>query len=336
MVEVSVIVPAYNAGHSLLRALRSVSSQSLRNIEILVVDDASQDQTHEIARSAVSTDPRVRVIRRPTNGGPSAARNTGIDVARGTWIALLDADDLYMPERLAILTDAARSADCDLLADNITLRSAESGRCLGLAIPPVLANQRRLLTSADFARNDRPFPGGFSQLGYVMPLIRREFLDSHNIRYDTDIWCAEDFVFYMRCLLAGARMMLLPEAYYEYTLLPDSISRAEANLTRNFEHLERGNARVIAEARQRGNRSTFVQLKRRGKNIAFLRAYYGYKHAARRCQWSEALVHLLKMPLAPIELAQLLRLHVHRRISRANGAGQLTECSDQMRKEACS
>jgi len=315
MVEVSVIVPAYNAGQLLPRALRSVCDQRLRDIEIVVVDDASQDQTPEIAQSIASADPRVRVIRRATNGGPSAARNTGLDVARGTWIALLDADDLYLPQRLTVLTEAARSADCDLLADNIVLRCPESGRSLGLALPPALANSGRRLTAAEFVRCDRPFPGGFQQFGYLMPLIRRAFLDDYNIRYDTDIWLAEDFVLYTRCLLAGARMMLLPDAYYQYTLSGDSISRADANLARNHEHLEIGNARVLALARNQGDRAAIAQLKRRGRNIAFLRAYYGYKQAARCRRWPEALAQLIRMPAAPVELTRLLKLYAGRRVS---------------------
>jgi glycosyltransferase involved in cell wall biosynthesis len=336
MVEVSVIIPAYNGGRSLSPTLSSVCNQWLRDLEILVVDDASQDQTHEIARSMSTRDRRVRVIRRATNGGPSAARNTGLDAAKGRWIALLDADDLYLPQRLTVLTDAARSADCDLLADNIMLRCPESGRSLGLAIPPALAASHRLLTAAEFVRRDRPFPGGFQQFGYLMPLIRRAFLDSHNIRYDTDIWCAEDFVLYMRCLLAGARMMLLPQAYYQYTLSYASISRAETNLARNREHLRIGNARILAQARRQGDRAAYVQLKRRGRNIAFLRAFYGYKHAAQCGRWAEALAHLLRMLLAPVELAQLLRLHLDRRMSTAEGAEHLAECTDPMGKEAAS
>jgi GT2 family glycosyltransferase len=330
MVEVSVIVPAYNAGHSLLRALRSVCDQWLRDIEILVVDDASQDQTYEIARSISHADPRVRVIRRATNGGPSAARNTALDVARGTWIALLDADDLYLPQRLTVLTDAARSADCDLMADNIMLRCPESGRSLGLAIPPSLANSRRCLTAAEFVRSDRPFPGGFQKFGYLMPLIRRAFLDEHKIRYDTDIWLAEDFVLYVRCLLAGATMMLLPDAYYHYTLSENSVSRTDANLARNHEHLAIGNARMLALARNQGDRATITQLTRRGRNIAFLRAHYGYKQAARRRQWPEAFAHLVSIPLAPIELTCLLGLSSARRIARLHGIWRLIKCSDRI------
>jgi glycosyltransferase involved in cell wall biosynthesis len=325
-----VIVPAYNAARSLPTALASARDQSLRDIEILVVDDASRDRTHEIARSIASTDPRVRVIRRTTNGGPSAARNTGLQAAKGTWIAFLDADDEYLPERLA-----ARAADCDLIADNIILRCPQSGRRLGLAINPAMAHSPRPLTPAEFVRNDRPFPGDFRQLGYVMCMIRRSFLEKHSIRYDPDIWCAEDFVFYMQCLFAGARIILLPDGYYQYTLSPESISRDEANLLRNYQHLALGNLRILTAARQRGDRAAVMQLRRRGRNIAFLRAFYGYRRAVQRRRWAEALAHLVQMPLAPVEFASLLRLYVARRISWGNELRQgLTGRPDRIEEQS--
>jgi glycosyltransferase involved in cell wall biosynthesis len=317
MVEVSVIIPAYNAARSLPSTLGSVCNQTLRDIEILVVDDASQDHTHEVASSVASADPRVRVIRRATNGGPAPARNSGLEAARGRWVALLDADDFYLPQRLAVLTDAARSADCDAVADNIMLRSPETGDCLGLAIPPHVVKSPCVLTAAEFARNDRPFPGGFGQFGYLKPLIRRAFLEQHKIRYDADLWVAEDFVFYMRCLLAGSRMLLLPDAYYQYVLSRDSITRSDDHVARNYELLAIGNARILAQAQQRRNRATLAQIKRRRRNIAFLRSYRDYKGAVQCRRWGEALAHLMRLPLAPVEFAWLVKLYVERRLSRA-------------------
>jgi glycosyltransferase involved in cell wall biosynthesis len=317
MVEVSVIVPAYNAARSLPRTLASVCNQTLRDIEIIVVDDASQDDTHKVALSIACADSRVRVIRRTTNGGPAPARNSGVEAAKGRWIALLDADDLYLPQRLAVLTDAARSAECEAVADNIMLRCPETGRCLGVAIPPHVVNSPRLLTASEFARNDRPFPGGFGQFGYLKPLIRRAFLEQHKIRYDADLWVAEDFVFYMRCMLAGSRMLLLPDAYYQYVLSRDSITRSDAHVARNYELLSLGNARILAQAQQRRNRATLAQIKRRRRNIAFLRSYRAYKGAAQRRRWGEAVAHLIRMPLAPVELTWLVRLYLERRLSRA-------------------
>lgn len=97
---VSVVIPAYNAETWLPLTLESACRQTLREIEILVVDDDSSDRTAEIAREYSARDPRVRLIQRK-NGGVGAARNSGIAEARGKYVAPLDADDLWSPDKLA-------------------------------------------------------------------------------------------------------------------------------------------------------------------------------------------------------------------------------------------
>jgi glycosyltransferase involved in cell wall biosynthesis len=94
---VSVVIPAYNAERTIGVTLASVLGQTVSDIEVIVVDDGSTDGT---ARAASSLgDPRVRVVHQP-NAGHAAARNTGIADARGTYVALIDADDLWLPEKL--------------------------------------------------------------------------------------------------------------------------------------------------------------------------------------------------------------------------------------------
>lgn len=94
-ITISVIIPAYNAAHFLQRSLGSVFAQTLPPHEVIVVDDGSTDATAQIAEQL-----GAKVISRP-NGGLGAARNTGIQHASGEWIALLDADDSWAPEKLA-------------------------------------------------------------------------------------------------------------------------------------------------------------------------------------------------------------------------------------------
>jgi glycosyltransferase involved in cell wall biosynthesis len=94
---VSVIVPAYNAARTLATTLQSVLEQTVSDFEIVVVDDGSSDGTAEVARSVV--DHRIRVVTQE-NGGAAAARNNGIDHACGTWVAFLDADDVWVPNKL--------------------------------------------------------------------------------------------------------------------------------------------------------------------------------------------------------------------------------------------
>jgi glycosyltransferase involved in cell wall biosynthesis len=94
---VSVVVPAYNAERTVAQAIQSVLGQTMQDLELLVVDDGSVDATAVIVGK--QSDPRVRLISRE-NGGVAAARNTGIAEARGEWVAFLDADDVWLQDKL--------------------------------------------------------------------------------------------------------------------------------------------------------------------------------------------------------------------------------------------
>jgi glycosyltransferase involved in cell wall biosynthesis len=94
---VSVVIPAYNAEQFIAEAIQSVLDQTHEVTEIIVVDDGSADNTSEVAAGYA----RTRVIKQP-NGGPGAARNTGIKAASGEWIAFLDSDDLWLPRKTEI------------------------------------------------------------------------------------------------------------------------------------------------------------------------------------------------------------------------------------------
>lgn len=96
---VSVIIPAYNRAAVLPRAIKSVLGQTFSDYEIVVVDDASKDNTSEVLKGF--TDERIVYIRHASNKGGAAARNTGIERSRGEWVAFLDSDDAWLPEKLA-------------------------------------------------------------------------------------------------------------------------------------------------------------------------------------------------------------------------------------------
>ncbi len=98
---ISVIIPAYNAGEYIARAIDIVLAQSRNADEIIVVDDGSTDNTSEVVAQYES---KVKYIRQD-NAGASVARNTGIEAATGEWIAFLDADDEWLPEKLKLQTE---------------------------------------------------------------------------------------------------------------------------------------------------------------------------------------------------------------------------------------
>ena len=96
---VSVVIPTYNRAALVARAIQSVLDQTYPHLELIVVDDASTDNTEQALQRF--SDPRIRYVRLSTNLGGSAARNTGIEGARGDFVAFLDSDDEWRPERLA-------------------------------------------------------------------------------------------------------------------------------------------------------------------------------------------------------------------------------------------
>ena len=108
---VSVLVPCWNAEVSIERALHSVLELRDVPLECVVVDDASTDGTLERVRAVAASDPRVVVIALAENAGVSNARNRGLDVVRGTWLTLLDADDRFLPGGLGTLATAALGSD---------------------------------------------------------------------------------------------------------------------------------------------------------------------------------------------------------------------------------
>lgn len=100
MSKVSIITPAYNAEKYLCATIESVQKQTCQNWELIIVDDCSTDKTNDIAKGYAKKDPRIMVIKAPKNGGVAAARNIGLENATGDFIAFVDSDDLWKPEKL--------------------------------------------------------------------------------------------------------------------------------------------------------------------------------------------------------------------------------------------
>ena len=220
---VSVVIPAYNAEATLTATVASAQRQTLAEIEILVVDDASSDGTLAVARALAAADPRVRPIAGGHNRGPAGARNLGLAAARGEWIALLDSDDAFEADRLATLVALAREHEADMLADNLLLEDEDG------ATEPMLPLAETVgcapVSAADFLLGNLPDPTRpRKSYGFLKPMIARAFLQRHGLRYDEELRFAEDFAFYLDCLAAGARFCLARQPLYRYRLRGDSLT----------------------------------------------------------------------------------------------------------------
>ena len=226
--RVSVVVPAYNATGYLEYALVSALAQTVPDLEVVVVDDASTDPTPEVARRASERDPRVRVLRNARNVGPAASRNRAIDEARGEWIALLDADDVWSPLRLEVMLAYAGGAD--VVGDDVRVvreSSAKPGREASWSLlreQGLNLREPRMLDALEFARHD---------LGLLKPLMRNSFLEEHGLRYGANLRYNEDFLLYFELLASGARWLQLPDAYYLYHKHDDATTRDKGALWRS-------------------------------------------------------------------------------------------------------
>jgi glycosyltransferase involved in cell wall biosynthesis len=215
--DVTVIIPAYNAVWTLAATLQSVLAQTLPPLQVIVVDDGSSDRTSLVAEHFA---PRARIIRRPENGGPGAARNTGIRAARGKWIAFLDADDTWVATKLERELELDRDPRIGIIA-------CLSDRPLDSAPVEVTFNdlwhKNVLITSSVLLRRK-----AWEQVG--------GFHEAH------ELISVEDYNLWLRVAAAGWRIVVRQEILLHYS--PDvGISSNTRRLFEasifNLEHLER-------------------------------------------------------------------------------------------------
>jgi succinoglycan biosynthesis protein ExoO len=213
----------YNGERHLADALTAVLAQSLTNLEVLLIDDASSDRSVAIAEAMAMHDQRLRIQRLASNSGPAAARNHGLAAARGKWIAVVDSDDMIHPQRLQRLVDTAEDSDADIIADDL-LEFYDDHR-----VPPrrllrgKLALAPSWITTAQYIRSNR-LCAREMPLGYLKPLIRASFLAEQRIQYDESMQIAEDYDLILHLLARGARYRLVPELLYFYRRHNASIS----------------------------------------------------------------------------------------------------------------
>ena len=237
MARVSILIPAHNAEESILDAVGSAQAQSIEDIEIIVVDDASTDGTSDLVRSRALIDPRIRLFRLERNSGPAAARNVGIAQSIGEWIGLLDSDDTMSPDRLEQLLKASKFDDV-LVADNLALFDRQAGRVVRLGISTDLLNSEMRLDCEEFVARCQTNQPDAVDFGLLKPLIRASHIRTHGILYNEQVRYGEDFQFYLDALLVGGSLLIVPEAYYQYTERFGSISRMPSGLSKTVARLE--------------------------------------------------------------------------------------------------
>jgi len=212
--KVSVVIPAYNAAGFIAKTLDSVAAQTWRDYEVIVVDDGSQDGTHDAAQSYLRDHGLPGRCIRQENKKIAGARNTGMRAAQGAFIALLDHDDLWLPRKLeAVMAAFARHPEADLVChneditrDGAVVRVSRNGPWTEDMYGRLLLKGNALSPSASVFRKDKALAiGGFRE----------------NPEFNT----VEDYDFWMR-LSRVAKYHFLDEVLGEYQLVERAASRS--------------------------------------------------------------------------------------------------------------
>ena len=229
--RVSVVMPAYNAAATLQASMDSVFAQTHADVELLVIDDCSQDASWDIVQAMAAREPRLVPIRMAQNGGVAAARNAGIEAATGTHIAFLDSDDRWLPDKLAQQLVHMRATGTQI-SYTAYRRFDESGRELSIVRPPAEVSYADMLKS--------------NRIGNLTGIYDRALGDGRFQRIGH-----EDYVFWLAMVRRAGIVRRVPSAepLAEYLVRSGSLSADKRkaaqwqwNIYRNVEGLGRARA----------------------------------------------------------------------------------------------
>ncbi|ASS63672.1 Putative glycosyltransferase EpsH [Bacillus velezensis] len=223
--KMSVIIPVYNGEKYLCDCIDSVIGQTLKNIEVLVVDDGSTDATRNILRYYSTIDERVKPIYQ-ANQGPGTARNTALKQARGEYVAFIDSDDWIEPEAYAIMYEAARENNADIVFTDMRWDYEDETKSYtksysAKANEPIGRAEIKATILTDFLYN-----GSYGGVGKV---IRRSVLDTHNITFPDGKYLGEDWLFNMDAFTYCRTAYYIDKPLYHYRQINDGSLMREYN-----------------------------------------------------------------------------------------------------------
>ena len=243
--SVSVVMPAYNVAEVIGGAIDSALAQTRPVDEIIIVDDASGNSTADLVRGLAERYPQIKLIRLEANGGTANARNVGIAAARSDWIAQLDADDSWAPERISVLLAVAEEQGADLVADNLVFFDLAAGKVVRHAFRA--SWRTHVVDTEQFFRSRTPSGAGVLTYGLLKPVISRRFLADRGIGYDSRLRLGSDFRLFAELLLAGGKAVLCNAPLYTYVQPIGEISRVTSGYSRTAYNRWGALAKSVAE-----------------------------------------------------------------------------------------
>lgn len=206
---VSIIIPVYNCEAYIDRCICSVLAQTYHQIELILIDDGSKDNSGAICDAWAAKDSRVKVLHQE-NAGVSAARNAGLDAATGEYIGFVDADDWVEPQMVEQLLEAARSSDADMVLFDPVVHVEATGQThvdSMLFFPQSIALSKDQITPEKL----RFIAGTIWRF-----LYKKELLQIHKLRFDTRLPLSEDRLFNICALGCSKKVYYLRVPFYHY------------------------------------------------------------------------------------------------------------------------
>lgn len=205
----SVIIPVYNAQDVLPIALESVLSQGIEDLEIILVNDGSKDNSLAVCRKYQGNDPRFVVIDQ-ANGGPGAARNAGLMHARGKYISFVDSDDTLQPDAYRHILSAAQARQADLIIAHFNILMNNQ------VIDRGYIKDNRFMDRDAFLHELAYRPGSYYFSALWNKLYSSQVIREHGLQFDHDLSWGEDFDFNMRYYKHINTVGFVKEPVYNY------------------------------------------------------------------------------------------------------------------------
>lgn len=221
---VSIITPAFRVASVIEETIKSVIAQTHTNWEMLIAEDCSPDNTRDVIRQWAQNDPRIRLIELERNGGPAVARNAALECASGRWIAFLDSDDLWLPQKLERTLEHSKSHKAALTFTGFCRITTDGSVTSGYVSTPRRMSYRQLLGNTAIATStvllDRNMVGDVR--------MKKTYYD------DFDCW--------LQILKRGHLAYGLDEDLMRYRMMGQSVSRnklrSAAHVWRAYRDLE--------------------------------------------------------------------------------------------------
>lgn len=226
---VSFIIPAYNVESYIEKCIDSIINQKTNEWELILVDDGSTDATAEICDTYAQRDERIRVIRQK-NAGSAVARNSGLDIAKGEWIAFIDGDDWIEGNFFETLQPYMEQDYDFIMYSYHEVRGTDRVKKCGTHDEILLEKDKFRLMVMDVIDTEKRVPEvAASRSQFWTKVYRRQFLLQNQIRLDPDLRMSQDVMFNLRVYNHAEKAIFIPQLLYNYRILDDSTCHRYSN-----------------------------------------------------------------------------------------------------------